>query len=207
MRTNGRGSATRFNLCCIRISFEQRTRRRSTALKAGFNLCCIRISFEHDTASYDKHEQKVSIFVVLEFLSNTRTTSRQHYAKTSFNLCCIRISFEPPLRSPRRCRHNVSIFVVLEFLSNPRLQTLIWPCREVSIFVVLEFLSNHGKFLVLSCVERFNLCCIRISFEHSANQNSQQDLAVSIFVVLEFLSNLVLVILLVPSIPFQSLLY
>ena len=46
---------------------------------------------------------------------------------------------------------------------------------------------TNAKTVIIA--KRFNLCCIRISFEHFADGHYARTSMVSIFVVLEFLSN------------------
>ena len=131
-----------FNLCCIRISFEQQISFPGQP-EAGVSIFVVLefLSNKHQ-AQYSDLRILVSIFVVLEFLSNSRQHSKAMRNSGSFNLCCIRISFERWLFCAIRGLENVSIFVVLEFLSNT--DTGLCRCSGyfVSIFVVLEFLSN-----------------------------------------------------------------
>ena len=84
---------------------------------------------------------EVSIFVVLEFLSDSKLVDHSHHA-FRFNLCCIRISFRLEIILGDGIVIGVSIFVVLEFLSDDDGIIDSLNILHVSIFVVLEFLSD-----------------------------------------------------------------
>ena len=93
-KTREMNSGECFNLCCVRTSFWPGSNLYSSTGKMRFNLCCVRTSFWQKSWSTSNYNDLVSIFVVLELLSDFFTRTIYYN------------------------RFLVSIFVVLELLSD-----------------------------------------------------------------------------------------
>ena len=140
MATSFHASLICFNLCCVRTSFWLSLNLVLPCRRLVSIFVVLELLSDPFGCGLTPYPARVSIFVVLELLSDPKNLLRRIRMMTSFNLCCVRTSF-----------WLFEVWGVDDWI-------------KVSIFVVLELLSDDCSSCLIRGYLSFNLCCVRTSF-------------------------------------------